>query len=149
MLIRPYQPADEAAVVALWDRCNLTRPWNDPRKDVRRKLAVQPDLFLVGELDGAVVGTVMVGYDGHRGWINYLGVDPDCRRRGVGRALMAEAERLLRLEGCPKINLQVRTRNTEVIEFYRRVGFAVDDVVSMGRRLEHDESTDSDSGGRR
>ena len=149
MLIHPFRPADESAVVALWARCGLTRPWNDPHKDIARKLAVRPDLFLVAEVDGAVIGTVMVGYDGHRGWINYLGVDPDCRRRGVGRALMAEAERLLRLEGCPKINLQVRTRNTEVIEFYRRVGFVVDDVVSMGRRLEHDGSTDSDSGGRR
>jgi ribosomal protein S18 acetylase RimI-like enzyme len=138
MLIRPYQPADEAAVVALWDRCNLTRPWNDPRKDVRRKLAVQPDLFLVGELDGAVVGTVMVGYDGHRGWINYLGVDPACRRRGLGRALMAEAERRLRQAGCPKVNLQVRTSNADAIEFYRRIGFAMDDVVSLGKRLEHD-----------
>ena len=138
MQIRPYDPTDEAAVVALWERCGLTRPWNDPHKDIRRKLAVRPDLFLVGELDGAVVGTVMAGYDGHRGWVNYLGVDPACRRRGVGRALMAEAERLLRLDGCPKINLQVRTSNTEAIEFYRRIGFAVDDVVSLGKRLEHD-----------
>jgi ribosomal protein S18 acetylase RimI-like enzyme len=138
MPIRPFHPADEAAVVALWDRCGLTRPWNDPRTDIRRKLAVRPDLFLVAELDGAVVGTVMAGYDGHRGWVNYLGVDPACRRRGVGRALMAEAERLLRLDGCPKINLQVRTGNTDAIAFYRRIGFAVDDVVGLGRRLDDD-----------
>jgi len=144
MHIRPFRPADEPAVVALWARCGLTRPWNDPHKDIARKLAVRPDLFLVAELDGTVIGTVMVGYDGHRGWINYLGVDPDCRRRGVGRALMAEAERLLRLEGCSKINLQVRTGNAEAIEFYRRIGYALDDVVSMGRRLEHDGPTDSD-----
>jgi ribosomal protein S18 acetylase RimI-like enzyme len=138
MHIRPFHPTDEPAVIALWARCGLTRPWNDPHRDIARKLAVRPDLFLVAEIDGNVIGTVMVGYDGHRGWINYLGVDPDCRRRGVGRALMAEAERLLRLEGCPKINLQVRTGNTGVIEFYRRIGFVMDDVVSMGRRLEHD-----------
>jgi ribosomal protein S18 acetylase RimI-like enzyme len=138
MTIRPFQPTDDAAVVALWERCGLTRPWNDPHKDIRRKLAVRPDLFLVAELDGVVIGTVMAGYDGHRGWINYLGVDPSSRRRGVGRALMIEAERLLRLEGCPKINLQVRISNTDAIEFYRRIGFAVDDVVSLGRRLEHD-----------
>jgi ribosomal protein S18 acetylase RimI-like enzyme len=138
MHIRPFRPADEAAVVALWGRCGLTRPWNDPHKDVRRKLAVRPDLFLVVEDAGIVIGTVMAGYDGHRGWINYLGVDPACRRRGVGRALMAEAERLLRAEGCPKINLQVRTSNGEAIEFYRRIGFATDDVVSLGKRLEHD-----------
>ena len=144
MHIRPFRPTDEPAVVALWERCDLTRPWNDPHKDIARKLAVRPDLFLVAELDGVVVGTVMAGYDGHRGWINYLGVDPGCRRKGVGRALMAEAERLLRLEGCPKINLQVRTGNAEAIEFYRRVGFAVDDVVSFGKRLEHDGPTDAD-----
>ena len=138
MHIRPFHPADDPAVIALWDRCGLTRPWNDPRKDIRRKLAVRPDQFLVAEVEGVVVGTVMAGYDGHRGWINYLGVDPMCRRQGIGRALMAEAERLLRLEGCPKINLQVRTSNTEAIEFYRRIGFMMDDVVSMGRRLEHE-----------
>jgi ribosomal protein S18 acetylase RimI-like enzyme len=138
MRIRPFTPADTDAVVALWERCGLTRPWNDPRKDIRRKLAVRPDLFLVGELDGAIVGTVMAGYDGHRGWVNYLGVDPAVRRRGLGRALMAEAERHLRAAGCPKINLQVRTSNVEAIEFYRRIGFALDDVVSLGKRLEPD-----------
>jgi ribosomal protein S18 acetylase RimI-like enzyme len=140
MLIRPFDAADEAAVIALWQRCGLTRPWNDPHKDIRRKLAVRPDLFLVAETEGAVVGTVMGGYDGHRGWINYLGVDPACRRRGIGRALMDQAERLLRIEGCPKINLQVRTTNTAAIEFYRRIGYAMDDVVSFGKRLEKDEA---------
>ena len=138
MRIRPFDLADEDAVVALWERCGLTRPWNDPRKDIRRKLAVRPDLFLVAELDGMVVGTVMAGYDGHRGWINYLGVDPTCQRRGIGRALMDEAEGLLRASGCPKINLQVRTTNTAAIEFYRQIGFVLDDVVSFGKRLEHD-----------
>jgi ribosomal protein S18 acetylase RimI-like enzyme len=140
MLIRPFQPADEDAVVALWQRCGLTRPWNDPRKDIRRKLAVRPELFLVAEVEGAIVGTVMAGYDGHRGWINYLGVEPASRRLGIGRALMDEAEWLLRAEGCPKINLQVRTANTEAIEFYRGIGFALDDVVSFGKRLQRDDS---------
>lgn len=138
MRIRPYAPADETAVIAVWERAGLTRPWNDPRKDIRRKLLVRRDLFLVAERDGVVIGTVMVGYDGHRGWINYLGVDPDCRRQGVGRALMAEAERLLRAEGCPKINLQIRTSNASAIEFYRHLGFATDEVVSMGKRLAQD-----------
>ena len=138
MHIRPFTPADTDAVVALWERCGLTRPWNDPLRDIRRKRAVRPDLFLVGELDGQVVGTVMAGYDGHRGWVNYLGVDPAVRRRGLGRALMAEAERRLRAADCPKINLQVRTGNVEAIEFYRRIGFALDDVVSLGKRLEED-----------
>jgi ribosomal protein S18 acetylase RimI-like enzyme len=139
MHIRPYEPADEDAVVALWQRCDLTRPWNDPRKDVRRKLDVRPDLFLVGVLDGAVVGSVMAGYDGHRGWIYYVGVDPEHQRKGFGRRLMEEAERLLRAAGCPKINLQVRTTNTAVVAFYQSLGYALDDVVSLGKRLERDD----------
>lgn len=140
MLIRPFVPADEPAVIDLWRRCDLLRPWNDPRKDIARKLRVRPDLFLVGERDGTVVGTVMAGYEGHRGWINYLAVAPDHRRMGIGRVLMAEAERLLREAGCPKINLQVRTSNAEVIAFYRQLGYAVDDVVSLGKRLERDDA---------
>jgi ribosomal protein S18 acetylase RimI-like enzyme len=136
--IRPFEPADEAAVVALWERCGLTRPWNDPQKDMRRKLAVRPDRFLVGVLSGAVVATAMVGYDGHRGWVYYLGVDPAHQGKGLGRAMMAEAERLLREAGCPKINLQVRTTNQAVIDFYRRLGYTLDEVVSLGKRLEHD-----------
>ena len=138
MDIRPYEPADKAAVIELWNRCGLTRPWNDPSRDIERKLQVRPDLFLVALLDGRLAGTVMAGYEGHRGWINYLGVDPDCRRRGLGRALMAEAERLLRLEGCPKINLQVRSSNTEAVEIYRGIGYLQDDVLSFGKRLEAD-----------
>src|SRR5262245_21470301 len=139
MEIRCFRLEDEQAVVALWERCGLTRPWNDPHKDIRRKLQVRPDLFLVGVLDGEVVGTVMVGYDGHRGWINYLAVAPEHRRKGLGRALMAEAEQMLRQSGCPKINLQVRATNQAVIEFYRSVGFAVEDVINMGKRLQDDE----------
>jgi len=138
MEIRPYRNEDQDAVIDLWKRCGLTRPWNNPAKDIARKLAVRPDLFLVAVEGGTLSGSVMVGYEGHRGWINYLGVSPECRRQGLGRALMEEAERLLRLEGCPKINLQVRTQNTEVIEFYRRIGYLPDDVVSLGRRLEPD-----------
>ena len=139
MHIRPFQLNDEPAVIGVWERAGLTRPWNDPHKDIRRKLQVRPDYFLVAELEGVLVGTVMVGYDGHRGWVYYFGVDPAYQRRGIGRALMQEAERLLRAAGCPKINLQVRGTNTVAIEFYRRIGFAMDDVVSLGKRLEHDD----------
>lgn len=139
MNLRPYEAADEEAVIALWTHCDLVRSWNDPRKDIRRKLAVRPDLFLVGIEDGRLVGTVMAGYEGHRGWINYLAVDPDYQRRGFGGALMAEAERRLRECGCPKINLQVRPTNRAVIEFYESLGFAVDQAISMGKRLESDE----------
>lgn len=139
MLIRPYDPVDEPAVIVLWERCDLVRPWNDPRKDIARKLRVDPELFLVGVCDGEVVASVMVGYEGHRGWINYLAVDPRVQRRGFGRALMAEAERVLGARGCPKINLQIRTSNAGATRFYEALGYAVDDVVSMGKRLEADD----------
>ena len=138
MTIRPYHPNDEAALVALWLACELVKPQNDPGKDIARKLRVNPEWFLVGEIGGRVVAAVMAGYEGHRGWINYLAVDPAHRRAGLGRAMMAEAERLLRAAGCPKINLQVRTSNRDVIAFYQRIGFVPDDVVSLGKRLAAD-----------
>jgi ribosomal protein S18 acetylase RimI-like enzyme len=139
MQIRPFQESDESAVIALWAACGLTRSWNDPRKDVARKLAVQREWFLVGTQDDVVVASIMIGYDGHRGWINYLAVAPDQRLHGHARTLMREAERLLAAAGCPKINLQIRTTNTAVIEFYKRIGYGQDDVVSFGRRLIADE----------
>ncbi len=133
--IRAFAEADEQGVVRLWDDCGLTRAWNDPRKDIARKLAVRRDLFLVAADAGRIVGSVMVGYDGHRGWINYLAVAPAYQKRGVGRALMAEAETLLLREGCPKVNLQVRAGNEGVVAFYRRLGYDVEELVSMGKRL--------------
>ncbi len=139
VVVRPYQAADEAGVLALWRRCELTRPWNDPQKDILRKQQVQQELFLVGTRGGQVIATVMAGYEGHRGWINYLAVDPDHQRRGYGGLLMDAAERGLRELGCPKINLQVRSTNAAVLEFYRRAGYVVDDVVSLGKRLERDD----------
>ena len=137
--IRPFAEGDEAQVVDLWARCGLLRPWNDPRKDIARKLRVQRELFLVGVAGDRIAATVMAGYEGHRGWINYLAVDPDQRRGGLGRAIMAEAERLLAEVGCPKINLQVRSTNAKVIECYRAIGYGTDDVVSMGKRLKNDD----------
>jgi ribosomal protein S18 acetylase RimI-like enzyme len=138
MHIRAYEPSDEAVVVALWERCRLTRPWNDPRKDIARKVQVDPELFLVGTIDDKVVASVMAGYEGHRGSINYLAVDPRCQRSGLGRQIMNAAERLLRERGCPKINLNVRADNLEAVEFYRELGYSLDDVVSMGKRLVDD-----------
>lgn len=135
MEIREFRQSDEDAVVDLWERCGLTRPWNDPRQDIRRKLAVRPDLFLVGIWEGAIVASVMAGYEGHRGWINYLAVDPQHQRQGLGRDIMAEAERRLAAVGCPKINLQVRTDNLAALEFYRQIGYNTDAVVSLGKRL--------------
>ncbi len=136
--IRPFATDDAEAVVALWRACGLTRPQNDPRKDIARKLKVNPEWFLVAERGSEIVGTVMVGYEGHRGWINYLGVAPALQRGGLGRRLMNEAERRLRAAGCPKINLQVRPDNRAAIAFYERIGFAVEGTVSLGKRLEKD-----------
>ena len=139
MQIRPFRRADEAAVIALWEECKLTRPWNDPRKDIARKLAVQPELFLVGTVNGELVGSVMAGYEGHRGWVNYLAVAPRARRRGHARALMQRVEELLLERGCPKLGLLVRNSNPEAIAFYHRLGYAQDDSVSLGKRLISDE----------
>ncbi len=139
MKIRAYQPSDEAAVIGLWDVCGLIRPWNDPRKDIARKLAEQPELFLVGTAERELVASAMVGYDGHRGWVYYFAVAPERRKQSLGRMLMQEVERRLIERGCPKLNLQVRSSNAGVLEFYRRLGYAQDDVVSLGRRLIQDD----------
>ncbi|MCM3656328.1 GNAT family acetyltransferase [Agromyces mediolanus] len=145
--IRPFAVSDTEEVVALWRAAGLVKPWNDPYLDIERKLTVQPELFLVAEAaasgpgsagSGAgstVVGSVMAGYDGHRGWVNYLAVADPERGTGLGRALMAEVERLLLERGCPKLNLQVRSANTAVIAFYERLGYRLDDAVSLGKRL--------------
>jgi Acetyltransferases len=146
MTIRTYEPEDEAEVVALWHRCGLVVPWNDPKQDIATKLAFQPDLFLVAVLDGRVVGTVMVGYEGHRGWINYLAVAPDLQGGGIGRRLMERAEEMLRALGCPKINLQVRRTNAQVVAFYERLGFKEDDSMSMGKRLTPPEISIQEAG---
>ena len=150
--IRSFDRADTDAVVALWEDAGLTRPWNDPRADIERKLAVQPELFLVAEesaRDGVgvvetstagsrIVGSVMAGYDGHRGWLYYLASASDRRGGGIGRALVAEAERLLRAMGCPKVQLMVRTGNEQVLGFYDALGYERFEVGNTGKRLIHD-----------
>ena len=135
MQIRPYLEADEQAVVNLWQVCELTRPWNNPQRDIARKLEVQRELFLVGEIDGRIVASVMAGYDGHRGWINYLAVHPDFQRRRVASELMEAAQAVLLELGCPKINLQVRLSNESAVGFYKSIGYAQDEVVSFGKRI--------------
>lgn len=139
MLIRPFARADTEAVVALWERCGLTRPWNDPRRDIERKLNVQPGLFLVGIEATALVASVMAGYDGHRGWVNYLAVDPGRRRAGLARRLMDVVERELTALGCPKISLQVRAGNDLAVGFYTELGYEPDRTVVLGKRLISDE----------
>jgi ribosomal protein S18 acetylase RimI-like enzyme len=136
MNIRAFRAEDESAVVVLWERCDLIRAWNDPRMDITRKLRVQPELFIVGLADHTIVATAMAGYEGHRGWVNYLAVAPERRRQGIGRAMMGEVERLLRAAGCPKVNLQVRDANANALAFYSALGYAQDQVVSLGKRLD-------------
>lgn len=141
MTIRPFTEPDTNAVIALWQRCELTRPWNDPRRDIQRKLGVQPELFVVGEHAGAVVASAMAGFDGHRGWVNYLAVSPEHQRRGWGRQVMEYLEVKLTGYGCPKINLQLRAGNARVTAFYQALGYASDPVLSLGKRLITDEPT--------
>ena len=135
MQIRPYLEADEHAVVDLWHACDLTRAWNNPHQDIARKLNVQRELFLVGEVEAGIVASVMAGFDGHRGWINYLAVHPEFQRRRLGQRLMQAVEALLLDAGCPKINLQIRSTNESAVGFYRSLGFAQDEVVSYGKRI--------------
>jgi ribosomal protein S18 acetylase RimI-like enzyme len=136
MHIRLYQDADEPAVIALWNEVlPPNAPHNDPATAIRKKLAVERDLFFVAVVAGAVVGTVMGGYDGHRGWVYSVAVSPQQRRRGIGRALIERLEASLVERGCLKVNLQVRTTNAAVVAFYEKLGFRVEELISMGKRL--------------
>jgi ribosomal protein S18 acetylase RimI-like enzyme len=139
MQIRPFQIQDEQVVISLWEKCGLIRSWNDPRKDIHRKLQVNPELFLVGILNNQVIATIMAGYDGHRGWLNYLAVDPEHQRNSYANTLVNKAEKLLLEIGCPKINLQIRTINQAIKDYYHQLGYQVDDCISMGKRLIPDE----------
>lgn len=134
--IRPYTESDEAGVIWLWREVFPDNPpWNEPKADIQRKLACQRELFLVGEWNGRIVATVIGGFDGHRGWLHLVAVSPDCQRRGFGKRMMNEAEKRLREIGCTKINLQVRASNVGVVSFYNQLGYAVEERVSMGKRL--------------
>lgn len=133
--IRSFQQSDAEHVVDLWRHCGLITETNDPRADIRRKLRVNPEWFLVGLVDDRLVATCMAGYEGHRGWVNYLAVAASHRRKGYAGCLMEEVERRLKAVGCPKINLQVRETNLEVIQFYQSIGYVQDRVVSLGKRL--------------
>ena len=130
-----YSSEYQDAVVDLWRKCNLVVPQNDPVEDIQRKLVFQPDLFFVALVEGKVVGSIMVGYEGHRGWMNYLAVLPEHQRRGYGRKLVEKAVDELKRLGCLKVNLQVRRSNVSVVEFYKHLGFKDDDVVGLGKRL--------------
>lgn len=133
--IRVYGEEDRQAVIDLWTACELTRPWNDPNKDIDRKLSMQSDWFYLAKIGDTVVGSVMFGYDGHRSSINYLAVHPDVQDRGIGRQLMARVEEELVACGCPKINVLVRKTNLQAVDFYTALGYLPDESIVLGKRL--------------
>lgn len=134
--IAPAGAADAAAVVALWEACGLVRPWNDPHADFALAVQGPASAVLVARGENGIAGSVMTGFDGHRGWVYYLAVAPDVRRQGLGRALMAAAEAWLRKCGAPKIQLMVREGNEEAIAFYEALGLEPQRVVTLGRFLQ-------------
>lgn len=136
--IRPLEPADAHTAVGLGEETGLTRPWNDPHADIARARQMWPNLLLVAVDAGAVVGAVMAGYDGHRGWLYYLATDPSRQGSGIGSALVAEAERRLVALGCPKVQLMVRNENASVLSFYAARGYDEGDVAVYGKRLTPD-----------
>jgi ribosomal protein S18 acetylase RimI-like enzyme len=134
--IRPYESSDQTQVVALWNEVFPDDPpWNEPASMIRRKLTVQPELFLVVHVTGEVAGTVLAGFDGVRGWVHHLAVRASYRRQGLASSLMTAAEKGLAALGCPKVNLQVRATNSAVVAFYRSLGYEVEDRTSLGKRL--------------
>ncbi|ENA1728323.1 GNAT family acetyltransferase [Yersinia ruckeri] len=135
MEIRVFRQDDFEEVITLWERCDLLRPWNDPEMDIERKLTHDPDLFLVAEVNGEVVGSVMGGYDGHRGAAYYLGVHPDYRGRGIANALISRLEKKLIARGCPKLNIMVREDNDAVIGMYEKLDYETQDTIVLGKRL--------------
>lgn len=148
--IRVFSEADTEAVIALWLQAfpeydDTSRPHRNPRLSIANKLGTQPELFFVairndGDVDGALIGTAMAGYDGHRGWLYSVAVAPEARRHGLGTRLVRHAENALATMGCLKLNLQVLTDKAEVLAFYERLGYRTDAVVSLGKRLTVQES---------
>jgi len=136
LAVRSCAPAERETVIALWERCGLTRPWNDPRADFDLALAGRASTVLGGYEGAALAAAVMVGFDGHRGWVYYLAVEPGAQRRGFGRRMMDAAEAWLVVRGAPKIQLMVRSDNAEALGFYERLGLERQAVVTLGRRLD-------------
>ncbi|WP_020580797.1 GNAT family acetyltransferase [Endozoicomonas elysicola] len=135
MTVRAFKPEDMEAVISLWQQCGLTTPQNNPQSDIHRKVAMDDGLFLVGLVKNEVIASVMGGYEGHRGWVNYLAVSPQWQKNELGKILMENLEEKLSSLGCPKINLQVRSTNQQVVAFYRSLGYKTDHVISLGKRL--------------
>ena len=137
----PIADADVAKIIALWERCGLTRPWNDPAADIALARRDQNATVLVGRAAGEIVGSVMVGHDGHRGWVYYVSVDPDHRGSGYGRAIMTAAEDWLRARGIPKLQLLVRRENAKVQAFYETLDYAEQNSITYGKWLDGRDPT--------
>lgn len=135
MIVREASRLDCAAVIALWRACDLTRPWNDPTADFTRALEGSSSTVLVALAEDRVSGSAMVGFDGHRGWIYYVAVDPQLQRQGLGRRLLDECQRWLLARGCPKVELMVRDGNPAA-DLYERLGWELQPVRVYGRWLE-------------
>jgi ribosomal protein S18 acetylase RimI-like enzyme len=140
VIIRIFDERDTQDVLALWvqafpEYAAPGKPQRDPRLSIRNKLAMQPEFFFVGLLEERLIGTVMVGYDGHRGWMYSLAIAEDERGKGYARALVEHAERALAAIGCPKLNLQIMANKPETQAFYAKLGYQMDAVVSFGKRL--------------
>lgn len=140
MHVREYKTKDQAEVIALWDANGLTRPWNDPATDITLTVQGRESTLLVGLKNGAIMSSVMVGFDGHRGWVYYLCVDAAYRGRGHGRELMIEAEAWLRDRKAPKIQLMVRSDNRDAEKFYSALGYEMQSVTVLGKRLDEEIS---------
>jgi ribosomal protein S18 acetylase RimI-like enzyme len=128
--------ADVAAVIALWQACGLTRPWNDPAADIALARRGRHSTVLIGRDDNAIVATAMVGHDGHRGWVYYVATDPNLRAKGYGRAIMNAAEDWLRAAGVPKLQLLVRPENSGVAAFYQSIGFGEQRILFFTKWLD-------------
>ena len=134
--ISPASPHDLEELVSLWEICKLTRPWNDPRRDFHLAVDGETSAVLVLRDTAEISGSIMVGFDGHRGWVYYLAVHPDSQLRGAGRALMTAAEDWLRAKSAPKIQLMVRYDNIAAQEFYAAIGYELQPVQTVGKRLD-------------
>ena len=141
LTIAPIADADVAAVAALWQRCGLTRPWNDPASDIAFARKGPNSAVLVGREANAIVASVMVGHDGHRGWVYYVAVDPDHRQKKYGRVVMGAAENWLRERGIEKLMLLVRSDNTAVKAFYEQLGYDAQERVIYAKWLDGREPT--------
>ena len=135
MNIRPIRDGDEAPLADLWTRCDLVRPWNDPFSDIAFARATAQTEIFVGEWDSAIIASEMCGHDGHRGWVCYLAVSPDCQGQDLGRAMMTQAEEHLRALDVPKLELMIRETNAKVVQFYEALDYKTAPVIVMSRWL--------------